>query len=204
VSQKRFLLCGLFLLAGSVLGAQQQQTTPRPGTPAAQPAANAPAQQPKAKISGTVTKAGSGEPVRKASVTLMPNNAGGGGQANRGQQGPGQIPQQAQGGGQQQNQPGQANQAQNGQQNQQGQQRGAGAGSVRSVTTGDDGSFSFPDIAAGTYRLRVDRGWISLSRIRAAELDRHRPSHNSSGGPDVVHSDFPTRPGRHNRGANSG
>lgn len=143
------------------MGAQQQQTTPRAGTPAAQPAANAAAQQPKAKISGIVTKAGSGEPVRKASVTLMPNT-GGAGQGNRGQQGPGQIPQRGQGGGQQQNQPGEATQAQNGQQNQQGQQRGGGAGSVRSVTTGDDGSFSFPDIAAGTYRLRVDRdGFLS-------------------------------------------
>jgi hypothetical protein len=167
VSKKTVFLSGLFVFAGAVLGAQQQ-TTPRAGAPTTPVAPNLAAQQPKSMISGTVTKAGTGEPVRKASVTLMPN-AGGGGQGNRGQQGgPGQLPQpgpgQQQGqlgqqGGQPQNQPGQAGQAQNAQQ---GQQRGAGAGSVRSVTTGDDGSFSFPDIAAGTYRVRVDRdGFLS-------------------------------------------
>jgi hypothetical protein len=150
VSKKAIFLCGLFLLAGVVLTAQQQPTAP-----------NLTAQQPRAKISGTVTKAGTGEPVRKASVTLMPN-AGGGGQGNRAQ-GPGQLPQQpGQQGTQPQNQPGQPGQVQNGQQAQAGQQRGAGAGSTRSVTTGDDGSFSFPDIAAGTYRVRVDRdGFLS-------------------------------------------
>ena len=159
VNKQTFFLGGLLLFLVAVGMDAQPQTAPRAGAPT-QATPNLAAQQPKAKISGTVTKAGTGEPVRKASVTLMPNT-GAGGQGNRGQ-GPGQIPQFGQQGqqrGQPQNQPGQTGQPQNGQQ---GQQRGAGAGSVRSVTTGDDGAFTFPDIAAGTYRVRVDRdGFLS-------------------------------------------
>jgi hypothetical protein len=101
----------------------------------------------------------SGQPVRKASVTLLPvnnqnqgnqnNNQGnrGGGQNNRGQ------------GGQQgpQAQPGQT-QPQGQSANAQNPQRGGNnGGGARTVTTGDDGTFAFADVNPGTYRIRVDR-----------------------------------------------
>ncbi len=51
-------------------------------------------------------------------------------------------------------------QAQAGQTNQNAQ-RGGGGG-ARSVTTGDDGSFTFTDVNAGSYSIRVDRdGFLS-------------------------------------------
>jgi hypothetical protein len=121
----------------------------------------------------------SGQPVRKASVTLLPNNQGnqgnqanqGNNQQNRGGGGGGGRGNQAAQPGQPNNpqpanqtaQPGQApprGQQQN--QNQQNQQRGGGGGQPRSVTTGDDGVFTFADITPGSYRVRVDRdGFLS-------------------------------------------
>jgi hypothetical protein len=160
VSTRIFLAGSVLFLTGALLG--QQPAPPPVATPA------------RGKISGTVTKAGTGEPVRKASVTLMPAG-GAGGQGNRGQAagaaqaqptqpgqiaGPGQIAP-ANLGQQPAPQAQAAGQAPpRGQNNQQGQ-RGGGGG-ARSVTTGDDGSFTFPDVAAGTYRVRVDRdGFLS-------------------------------------------
>jgi len=156
----RRILFGAYVLlfCGVVWGAQQvapRQTTPaQPATTATQPA--------RAKVTGTVNSASSGQPVRKASVTLLPA----GNQANRGQNGfggqgaqalqPGQTNTQP---GAQQGQPGQAQrgaQGQNQQNNPNNQNRGGGGGG-RSVTTGDDGTFTFSDVSAGTYRIRVDR-----------------------------------------------
>jgi hypothetical protein len=156
VSHAKVFITGVLLFCGIVWGAQQ--TGP---TPASSPASQAY----RAKVSGLVTNA-SGQPLRKASVTLLPGggNQGNQGQGNQGNRG-GQNNPQAQPGTPQQN--GQAGQAPRGQQGQQAQnpnaqnQRGGG-NAARSVTTGDDGTFSFADIAPGTYRLRVDRdGYLS-------------------------------------------
>src|SRR5262245_1396880 len=156
VSRTLLFAGGVFLLTGFVWAAQQAtapRQTQQPSSVTAQPA--------RGKITGVVMGASSGQPVRKASVTLMPA----GNQGNRGQNGPGgqqnqpgQVtPQQ---GGQQPQAAGQAPRGgQNGQQaqNNQNAQRGGGGGGARSVTTGDDGSFTFADVTAGTYRIRVDR-----------------------------------------------
>jgi len=167
VSRNRLFFISVFIFSGVLWGAQQatpaRQTTPTPQ------AANNTTQPARGKITGAVTSANSGQPVRKASVTLMP--AGNqGNQGNRGQNGfGGQFNQPGQTNAQQgaQAQPGQAQRGgQNGQQSQNGQtnqnaQRGGGGG-ARSVTTGDDGSFTFTDVNAGTYRIRVDRdGFLS-------------------------------------------
>jgi hypothetical protein len=155
VSTRISLAGSVLFLAAALLG----QQAPPAATPVATPA--------RGKISGTVTKAGTGEPVRKASVTLMP--VGGGGQGNRGQAPgaapaqplqPGQLAPAAQTGPAPQTQA--AGQAPARGQNAQQGQRAAGGGGARNVTTGDDGSFTFPDVVAGIYRVRVDRdGFLS-------------------------------------------
>ena len=154
----------IFLVTGVVWGAQQT-TAPRQ----TQQPTNA-TTTPKGKITGVVMGASSGQPVRKASVTLMPGNQG-----NRGQNGFGGQPNQP---GQAGGQPGQANPQQGGQQaqagqapragqngqpqNNQNQQPGGNGGGARSVTTGEDGTFTFADVNPGTYRIRVDRdGFLS-------------------------------------------
>jgi hypothetical protein len=165
VNSRQFFVVGsLFSLCGIALGVQQQAV--RPATAGQQPAATLA----RATISGLVTRAGTGEPVRKAFVTLLPGGGGQGG--NRAQGGAGQLPPQpgqpvppgnnpqAQGG---QGQQAQAQQArgQRGQAQQGGRQGGGGGGAV-SVNSGDDGTFTFTDIPAGTYRIRVDRdGYLS-------------------------------------------
>jgi len=157
VSRRILFIASVLLLCGVVWGAQQ--TAPRQTTPA-QPATNT-TQPARAKVIGTVNSAGSGQPVRKASVTLLP----GGNQGNRGQNGfggtgqggqpiqPGQANAQP---GAQQGQPGQTQRGAQGP-NQNNQNRGGGGGGARSVITGDDGTFTFSDVTAGTYRIRVDR-----------------------------------------------
>jgi hypothetical protein len=162
------LFAGVALFCGIVWGAQQASATRQAG-PAPQATTNTTNttnQTARGKVSGVVTSASSGQPVRKAQVTLMPVNPGNQGQGNQGNRGGGFQGQQNQG-----NQPGQANtpqgqQTQPGQQQrgQQGQnpntqnQRGGGGGNnARSVTTGDDGTFSFSDVVPGNYRIRVDR-----------------------------------------------
>jgi hypothetical protein len=164
VSQRTLFVAYVLLFSGVVWGAQQAAPT-RQTTPAQQ--AQTTVQPAKAKVIGTVNGASSGQPVRKASVTLMP--AGNqGNQGNRGQNafgGPGQLqPGQANTqAGAQQGQPGQAQrggQGQNQQNNANNQNRGGGGGGgggARSVTTGDDGTFTFSDVNPGTYRIRVDR-----------------------------------------------
>src|SRR5262245_39840957 len=84
VSRNRLFFISVFIFSGVLWGAQQatpaRQTTPTPQT------ANATTQPARGKITGAVTSASSGQPVRKASVTLMP--AGNqGNQGNRGQNG---------------------------------------------------------------------------------------------------------------------
>lgn len=165
MNRNNLVLISVFLFGGVLFA--QQATTPRPAS-TTQSSTNT-SQPAKGKISGVVNGATSGQPVRKASVTLMP---GGGNQGNRGQnafggQGtqPGQAvaqPGQTSTQGTPQAQPGQAQQqAQNGG-NQNNQNRGGGAGGARTVTTGDDGTFTFSDVTAGTYRVRVDRdGFLS-------------------------------------------
>jgi hypothetical protein len=143
------------------LAVRQQAPAVRTSSPAAQTGTTSTSQQNRGKISGIVTSGGSGQPLRKALVTLLPGNAG---QGNNRGQGPANLPGQPnpQQGGQQ----GQPAQAGRGQQTQVGQNaqegpRGAGAG-ARSVTTGEDGTFAFDNLAAGTYRIRVDRdGFLS-------------------------------------------
>jgi uncharacterized protein (DUF2141 family) len=90
-------------------------------------------------------------------------------QANRGQNGfggqgqGGQAPQPGQTNTQPGAQQGQAGQAQRGgqgqnqQNNNQNRGGGGGGGGARTVTTGDDGTFTFSDVNPGTYRIRVDR-----------------------------------------------
>jgi hypothetical protein len=167
VSRRLQFIAYLFVFYGVVWGAQQQSAPPRQTAPAPQ-STNLNA-QPRAKITGTVNSASSSQPVRKASVTLLPANQGNqgnrggfGGQPNPGQPGgqpgqPGQPnaqPGQAQRGGQN---PQQGQNQNNNQNNQNNQNRGGGGGGARSVTTGDDGTFTFSDVLAGTYRIRVDR-----------------------------------------------
>ena len=77
VRKRTLFIAYVVLFCGVVWGAQQ--TAPRQATPA-QPAATT-AQPARAKVTGTVNSA-AGQPVRKASVTLMPANQG-----NRGQNG---------------------------------------------------------------------------------------------------------------------
>lgn len=153
MSQARLFLTAILLFCGIVYGAQQVNPTP--------PSASTTTAQPnRAKVAGVVTNS-AGQPLRKASVTLMPGGGNPGGQGNQGNQ--------ANRGGQGNPQTNQAQpgQAQRGQQAQQGQNQNAqnqrgGLVGARSVTTGDDGTFSFADVAAGTYRLRVDRdGYLS-------------------------------------------
>ena len=76
---RKFLFVAYVLLFSGVIWGAQQATTPRQPTTSAQTAT---ANQARATISGTVNSASSGQPVRKAMVTLLPGN-----QANRGQQG---------------------------------------------------------------------------------------------------------------------
>jgi Carboxypeptidase regulatory-like domain len=166
VSRRILFAANVFLFCGIVWGAQQA-TTNRTVTPAQQTAPNSSSQQTRAKISGVVNSAGAGQPVRKALVTLMSGTAGQGN--NRGQGGfAGQLNQPGQAGqinpqqGTPQAQPGQAGRGQQQSQNAQNGQRGGGAGGARSVTTSDDGVFTFEDVTPGTYRIRVDRdGFLS-------------------------------------------
>jgi len=160
IVRKRTLFIGyVVLFCGVMWGAQQ--TAPRQTTPA-QPAATT-AQPARAKVTGTVNSASSGQPVRKASVTLVPGNQGNRGQNGFGGQGgqglqPGQAPGQANAQPGAQGQPGQTQRGGQQQNNANNQNRGGGGGGgARSVTTGDDGTFTFTDVTAGTYRIRVDR-----------------------------------------------
>lgn len=146
VTRRIPLLIGVFLLVGIVWGAQQVAPT-RVGTAGQQSSSNPAQQQSRARISGVVTNGASGQPLRKAQVTLISGSAGQGN--NRGQANPqrGQQPE-----------PGQAAR---GQQTQNGPNGERGGGS-RSVTTGEDGAFVFDDVVPGTYRIRVDRdGFLS-------------------------------------------
>ena len=120
----KLVLAGLFGFAATVVGVQTQNAQ-------------------KGAVSGSIVRAGSGDPVRKALVTLQPMGRGQGTTTNGIT-----IP----------NVPGQQP-AQQPQQGQRGQQPGAGA---KSIVTGDDGSFTFSDLDAGQYRLLVERdGFIS-------------------------------------------
>ena len=154
VSRKSLFVAYVLSFCGVIWGAQQA-TTPRQPTA---PAQTANVNQARATISGTVNSASSGQPVRKALVTLLPGNQG-----NRGQQGFGGAV----------NAPGQpavpappiqtnaqAGQTLSGAQNpqaQNGQNPNRGGGGARSITAADDGTFTFTDVAPGTYRIRVDR-----------------------------------------------
>jgi len=114
-----------------------QLSTPVPG---AQNSTSAQAQ--KGAISGLILKSGTGDPIRKALVTLQP--------MGRGQGNAFAVPGTTA-------QPGQ--QGQQGQQAQRGQQQAGGG--AKSVVTGDDGAFAFPDLDAGQYRIAVERdGYI--------------------------------------------
>ena len=159
VRKRTLFIAYVVLFCGVMWGAQQ--TAPRQTTPA-QPAATT-AQPARAKVTGTVNSASSGQPVRKASVTLVPGNQGNRGQNGFGGQGgqglqPGQAPGQANAQPGAQGQPGQTQRGGQQQNNANNQNRGGGGGGgARSVTTGDDGTFTFTDVTAGTYRIRVDR-----------------------------------------------
>src|SRR5262245_52682211 len=110
VSRRILFFASLLTFCGIVWAAQQ---TPSARTPAPQTGATSTSQQNRGKISGIVTNGGSGQPLRKALVTLLPGNAGQGN--NRGGQAPANLP------GQPNPQQGQAAQAGRGQQGQAGQ-----------------------------------------------------------------------------------
>jgi len=80
VSRKLLFVAYGFVFCGVIWGAQQ--TNPA-AQPAVSPQTTNVTAQARARITGTVNSASSGQPVRKALITLMPANQGG----NRGQQG---------------------------------------------------------------------------------------------------------------------
>jgi hypothetical protein len=149
VSRRISFVISVFLFCGIVWGAQQATST-RTVSPGQQSSPNSPTQQNRAKVTGVVMNAGSDNPC-KALVTLMPVMPAEAttvvravsGQTNQAGQ-PGQTTPQLPSPGKQ---PGRGQQTQTGQNGQNGQ-RGGGGG-ARSVTTGDDGVFTFEDVAPG-------------------------------------------------------
>jgi len=142
-------------LVSSTSSAQQNPSATASST---QPATQ---QNDKASVSGSVLRAGSGEPVRKATITLR-SVAGG---VNATGLGNGQLPQGAVP--QFQQQGGRGAQGGRGGQQQGGPGGGGpggtgGNGPQNQTTTGDDGSFQFLNVNPGQYQVAVDHdGFIS-------------------------------------------
>jgi hypothetical protein len=161
------------LIWSTVSRAQQAPTTiqANPNNSANSTAANTAAM---ASISGAIADAKSGQPLRRASVSLRQANAGGGrggngGRGGQGGQGPGANNALVQG-----LQPGTLPGDPSGAGSTQGQggagfgggfggQQGQGPGGGRNqVTTGDDGTYSFLNVNPGQYQVVVDRdGFIT-------------------------------------------
>jgi hypothetical protein len=147
---------GLLLTAQLISTGQQPSST---STSGAAPVLQDPA---KASITGIVLKAGAGEPVRSATVTLRPvSGAVNSGPGNNGQPPQAAFPNQGgQRGGQQQGGRGD----QQGQRGAGGQggQGGQGGGPQNQVKTGETGSFEFLNVNPGQYQVAVDHeGFIS-------------------------------------------
>jgi hypothetical protein len=144
-----FALLLLPLMSSSSSAQQNSASPPSSSTAAAQ-------QADKASISGSVLRAGSGEPVRKATITLRPVagsvNTGVGGNSQLPQATLPQLPQQG---------------GRGGQQGGRGQQGGNGGGPgnggpLNQTTTGEDGSFQILNVNPGQYQVAVDHdGFIS-------------------------------------------
>src|SRR3954466_6705098 len=182
----KLIFLGLILLALVTwsAGSRAQQNPSTNSTNLSAPPAETAAS---ASVSGTISDAKSGTPLRRASVTLRQSNAGRGGQGNRGGQGPGAnngqiqdqiqallnggLPNQINAGGGPAGQGGNAAQGggRGGQQGQGGGQFGQGGaaggaqgGGRNQVTTGDDGTYSFPNVNPGQYQVIVERdGFIT-------------------------------------------
>lgn len=176
--KSKILILGLMLVAlGLSTRAQQapnnsSTNTSLTGTTPTETAASA-------SIAGTISNARTGEPLRKASVSLRQSNGGRGNNNGGGRGGNnnniGQALQNApaltngtlanagvQGG----NAGGQNGGGQNGRGGQQNNQAQALANLISrgptQVTTGDDGTYSFPNVAPGQYQVVVDRdGFIN-------------------------------------------
>jgi len=136
-----------------VSGAWQNPSPTNSSTPVVQEAA-------KASIAGSVLRAGRGDPVRKATVTLRPVAGTVNSVAGNGQLPQAALPQQ---GGAQQGQGGQRGGQQGGRGG--GPQAGGGpgrGGGQNQVTTGDDGTFEFLNVTPGQYQIAIDHdGFIS-------------------------------------------